>query len=428
MGKKWLGMLLAMVLLATMLPVGSLAADKVEVVFWHNWSGNGLDALQQAADAFNASQAKIEVKLLYVATEGGDSVTSKMITAVAGGNPPEAILASRYGIAEYMDMVTLVDDLVARDNVDLSVFYPWALNEASYEGKLLGLPYDGTSRVLFYNKDHFAAAGLDPENPPKTIAELTAYAEKLTIRGADGRIEQYGLIPTLGQGWLYSWGWSFGGEFVDANGVVTPNDPKVVEALTWMCDTAKALGVEDVTSDTNSMGTAVNDPFISGKVSMVLHGNWLVGDITRYNPELNFGVCDIPGPEGVPPTTFVGGRAIVIPKGVTGEKLDAAWEWVKFLCMSEEAQSFKLISAEYPAVQAVAEKIYAGDPIMEVFLKTLPNGKNRPVVLAGNMMWDELAKAPAMVLSGQGTPQAILDAIAQKINDEIELKKVMMGL
>lgn len=86
--------------------------------------------------------------------------------------------------------------------------------------------YDGTSRALYYNKDHFAAAGLDPENPPKTIEELTEVAKKLTLRDGN-RVTQFGLIPWMGEGWLYSWGWSFGGSFLDKEtGKVTPNQPQ----------------------------------------------------------------------------------------------------------------------------------------------------------------------------------------------------------
>lgn len=170
--KKILGILLVCVLLLTMANF-AVAEGKVQITFWHNWgSGPSGESITASVDAYNAQSDKYEVKAVYVAQEGGDSITSKMLTAVASGTPPEVMLASRYGIAEYMDAVTLVNDLVARDGIDTSVFYPWALDEATYNGKMLGLPYDGTARALFYNKAQFTAAGLDPAAPPKTLAEL----------------------------------------------------------------------------------------------------------------------------------------------------------------------------------------------------------------------------------------------------------------
>lgn len=126
--------------------------DKIKIVFWHNWStGPSGESIQKSVEEFNKSQDKIVVEPLFVATDGGDSITSKLLTAVAGGTPPDVMLASRYGIAEYMDALTILNDLAERDNINGDMFYEWAWNEARYNGQLLGLPYDGTARALFYN-------------------------------------------------------------------------------------------------------------------------------------------------------------------------------------------------------------------------------------------------------------------------------------
>jgi multiple sugar transport system substrate-binding protein len=394
--------------------------EKVTITFWHNWqTGPSGESMKQSVEQFNKTHENIVVKPLYVATDGGDSITSKMLTAVAGGNPPEVVLSSRYGIAEYMDAVTILNDVAAKDGVKEDMFYPWAWKEATYEGQLLGLPYDGTSRALFYNKDHFKEAGLDPENPPKTIEELEEAARKLTKKEGN-RYTRFGLIPWFSQGWLYSWGWSYGGEFLDeSTGTVTANDPKIVDALTWMTDFAKEYGMENVTSFVSSAGSDATDPFITGQLSMKIDGNWVLAQIAQYKPDLNFGVANIPSPDGKINTTFVGGRALVIPKGVKDEKFDAAWEFVKWMCATKEGQSIKKVTGEFPAMPDITEELYKGDELQKVFIDVLPNGKNRPVILAGNMMWDELAKAPDLVMNNQGTPKEILDQITKKINDEI---------
>lgn len=402
------------------------STKKVEIVFWHNWqTGPSGESMKQSVEQFNKTHDNIEVKPLYVATDGGDSITSKLITAVAGGNPPNAMLASRYGVAEYMDAVTVVNDLAAKDGIDQDSFSPWAWDEASYEGQLLGLPYDGTARALFYNKDHFKAAGLDPENPPKTIQDMEEAAKKLTIKEGN-RYKQFGLIPWYGEGWLYTWGWAFGGSFYDkASGKVTANDPKIVETLEWETKFAEQFGIQDVTSFVSSAGTDANNPFISGQLSMMINGNWMLAQIKQYNPNLNFGVTYIPTPTGDNFTTFVGGRVILIPKGV--KNLNESWEFVKWMCASEEGQSIKKITGEFAAMPSVNEKLYSEDPLQEKFIEVLPNGRNRPVILAGNMMWDELAKAPDMVMNKKGTAKEILDQITDKINKEIENKKAQLN-
>lgn len=395
---------------------------KTKISFWHNWStGPSGESMKKSVEEFNKAQNKILVEPLFVATDAGDSITSKLLTAVAAGTPPDVMLASRYGIAEYMDAITILNDLAERDNINEEMFYKWAWEEANYEGQLLGLPYDGTARALFYNKDHFKEVGLDPDKPPLTIDELEEYAKKLTIKKGD-RYERFGLIPWYGEGWLYTWGWAFGGNFYDeTTGKVTANDPKIVEALKWMVDFAKQFGVQDVVSFTSSAGSNATNPFISGQLSMMINGNWMIAQIDQYNPDLNYGISYIPTPDGKDFTTYVGGRALIIPKGV--KNLEESWEFVKWMCTSEEGQSLKKITGEFAAVPQVNTKIYADDPRQKVFLELLPNGRHRPVILAGNMMWDELAKAPDLALNGQGTPEEILNQITAKINNEIEKKK-----
>lgn len=404
---------------------GGPASGVTEISFWHNWStGPSGESITKSVEAFNKSHPNIKVKPVYVAADGGDSVTSKLVTAVAGGNPPDVMLASRYGVAEYMDAVTLLNDRAKKDNITESMFYKWAWDESVYEGKLLGIPYDGTARALFYNKDHFKEAGLDPEKPPTTIAELEEAAKKLTKKDGS-KFTRFGLIPWYGEGWVYSWGWAFGGSFLDEkSGKVTANDPNIVKSLEWETNFAKQFGIQDVTSFTSSAGTNATNPFITGQLSMMVNGNWMISQIEEYNPKLNYGIGYIPTPTGKDFNTFVGGRVLIMPKGVKNP--DAAWEFIKWMTTSEEAQSLKKITGEFAAIPSINKKIYADDRRQDKFLEVLPNGKNRPVVLAGNMMWDELAKAPDLVNNGKGTPKEILDQITKKVNDEIGKKKAQL--
>lgn len=396
--------------------------EKQEVVFWHNWStGPSGESMEKSVEVFNNSQDKYVVKPVYVATDGGDSVTSKLLTAVAGGNPPDAMLASRYGIAEYMDAVTILNDRAKEAEINEDMFYNWAWDESIYDEQLLGLPYDGTARALFYNKEHFIEAGLDPEKPPTTIAELEEAARKLTKKDGD-RVTQFGLVPWYGEGWLYSWGWAFGGSFYDdTTGKVTPNDQKIVEALEWETEFAKELGVSNVASFTSSAGSDATNPFITGQLSMMINGNWMVAQIEEYGPDLDYGISYIPTPTGEDFNTYVGGRALIIPKGAKNE--EGGWEFIKWMATTEEGQSLKEITGEFAAMPEVNEKIYANNPRQEVFLEVLPFGKHRPVILAGNMMWDELAKTPDLVMNGEKTAREVLDDITNKINNEIQKKE-----
>ena len=153
------------------------------------------------------------VELLYIAQQG-EGQNEKLLAAIAGGNPPDVAYFDRFEVGSWAAQGSLTDltEDADQDNIEDNDYYEYAINEAKYEGKLYGLPMDTDARLLFYNKDHFKEAGLDPENPPKKIAELEEVAEKLTIKKGN-RFERIGFIPWYGQGWMFTWGWNLAVEF-----------------------------------------------------------------------------------------------------------------------------------------------------------------------------------------------------------------------
>jgi len=84
-----------------------------------------------------------------------------------------------------------------------------------YKGRLYGVPSTPATTGLYWNKALFRAAGLDPERPPRTIAELDDYARKLTRTERDGRITQIGFLPTEPSWWPFFWVNFFDGQLWD---------------------------------------------------------------------------------------------------------------------------------------------------------------------------------------------------------------------
>ncbi len=127
------------------------------------------------------------------------------MTAIAGGNAPDLVFFDRFKVGSWANQgsLTSLTEYAERDGISREDFYEYTWDESSYEDDLYAVPLTTDSRLLFYNKDHFSEVGLDPDNPPTTIAELEEAADLLTI--IDGnRIERLGLIPWISQGWLYS--------------------------------------------------------------------------------------------------------------------------------------------------------------------------------------------------------------------------------
>ena len=81
-------------------------------------------------------------------------------------------------------------------------YYAYTVAEMTFQGKIWGIPSGVDDRVLYWNKDAFEAAGLDPDTPPTTWDELLMYAELLTIKDDVGNFEQIGFIPNFGNSWL----------------------------------------------------------------------------------------------------------------------------------------------------------------------------------------------------------------------------------
>lgn len=277
------------------------------------------------------------------------------------------------------------------------------------------MPLDTDARMLFYNKDHFREAGID--SPPKTIAELEAAAEKLTIKKGK-RFERIGFIPWLGQGWTYTWGWSFGGDFYDKDKEKVTADPQVVQSLKWMRGYAKKYNIEDITAFTDSTGSAASDPFLTGQISMIVDVNAKMSVINKFKPDLNYDVAPIPTPTGKDFTTWSGGWSLIMPKGAKNQ--EAAWEFMKFVAGEEGQKIYSKNTYNLATIDSINQELYGEDPIMKQFAELLPSANHRPVIAEGTLLWNELNKARDLAVRGKGDPQQLLQKVSNKVNKELE--------
>ncbi|WP_249436087.1 ABC transporter substrate-binding protein [Paenibacillus sp. Marseille-Q4541] len=387
---------------------------KTTITFWHSMTELTGDAIAEVIKAFEAEHTDIKVNSVFIAQQG-EGKNEKLLAAVAGGNAPDVAYFDRFEVATWANQGSLTDltEFAQKDGVTEDGFYPFAWEEANFDGKLYAMPTSTDARLVFYNKEHFEKAGLDPEQTPKTIAELEAVAEKLTIKEGK-RFKQIGFIPWYGQGWFYGWGWAFGGDFLDANGKVTADDPKNVEALTWMSDFAKKYNIEDIASFTSSQGTSTMDPFFTGQLSMQVSGPWTVSQAKKFNPDMKYGVFPMPTPTGENHTTWSGGWATVMPKGSKNQ--EAAWEFMKFLSGEQGQEIFSKISGDFSIKESVNEKLgYKEDPIFKEFINILPQSHARPVMTQGSLYWNELASAVDLATRGKGTPEELLKKVTDNV-------------
>lgn len=397
------------------------AADKVTVTFWHVMSAVGdRQAFEEMAKEFNASQNRIQVKVELV--PGGATEKTKLLVAMAGGSGPDVYLLDRFTVAEtaLAGILQPLDQFVDRDRLNLDEYLPFALREATWEGKLYGLPLDTDTRVLYYRTDLFDEAGLDSRHPPATVEDLEVAVRRLTTV-KDERYQRLGLIPWQAEGNLFTWGLSFGGSFYDpARRKITADHPQVVAALAWMQDFAKRYGWNKIQHLIGQFGSGARWPFLVGQVAMVVDGNWRLDTIRRFAPELDFSLAPIPYPkEGGRMTTWSGGWAFVIPDGA--KHPEEAWEFMKFAAGRRGQELFMTLGDHLPTLASLLKSDYLlRDPYRKVFAGLLPYAQSRPVLPVCGLYWDELRRAVNEVLPGTKTATAALAEVTARVQGELD--------
>jgi len=371
-----------------------------------------------AAD-FEKENPGIKLKPIYSGSYQ-DSIT-KALTAVKSGEPPVAsILLST-------DMFTLIDEdaiqpfdelvKTPEDKAWLKSFYPAFMENSQTGGKTWGIPFQRSTIVLYYNKEMFKEAGLDPNRPPATWKEMTEYAQKLTKRDASGKVTQWGVqIPSSGfPYWLFQ-GLAIqnGGILMNSAGTQTFYDkPEVIAALQYWVDLVNKYKVHP--EGIVEWGTTPKD-FFEKKVAMV----WTTtGNLTNFktNAKMDFGVAMLPaGKQRGSPT---GGGNFYLFKKSTPAQRDAAFKFIKWVTTPQRAAQWG-IDTGYVAVRADAwetpamKQYVAGFPPAAVARDQLPYAKAELSTHDNQRVTKALNDGLQAALTGTKTPeQAMKDAQVQ---------------
>src|SRR6476660_902986 len=385
----------------TFCATAAFAQAPVEVPFFFPVAVGG--PITKIIDGFAADFEKENpgTKLRPIYSGSYQDTIAKALTAVKSGDPPvTSILLST-------DMYTLIDEdaivpfdpliKTADDKAWLKSFYPAFMENSQTGGKTWGIPFQRSTVVLFYNKDAFKEAGLDPDRPPQKWTEMAEYAQKLTKRDASGNVTQWGVqIPS--SGFPY---WLFQGLAIE-NGVNLMNaagtevyydKPEVVGALQYWLDLVNRDKVHP--PGIVEWGTTPKD-FFERKVAMM----WTTtGNLTnvRSNAKFDFGVGMLPANKqrGSP----TGGGNFYIFKKSTPAQREAAFKFVKWVTTPERAAKWG-IDTGYVAVRADAWDT----PVMKQYVTGFP-----PAAVARDQL--PFAKAELSTHDNQRVTQALNDGL-----------------
>jgi multiple sugar transport system substrate-binding protein len=402
------------------------------VSVWHPWGGAMTPRIQKVMDAFEQAHPGIQLRILF--TPNDLSNNQKFFTSVAASRPPDVIFVDGPQVAEWAERGALqpLDPFMRTAGLRESDYFPPCWKQNRYQDKTWALTFCADPNFAFvWNKDDFRRAGLDPETPPKTIADLDRMAAALTKFDAQGNMVRIGLIPWAqygGTNSLFTWGWAFGGSFYDdQRHKITANDPRVVKALEWMVSYARKYDITRITSLQQGFGTAQLDPFYVGQMSMrCLHISG-IEDIRRYAPDLKYGMTFIPAPtDGEAHSSWVGGWCMALPAGSRHPK--EGWELIRWLCADDAGT--ELVGREMGLMpgfrRSPAFATLKSAPGFDQFYRILLETRHqRPVMPVQAYYMGALQRAVDAAIYGKKTPkQALDDATAET---QAELDVVLRG-
>jgi multiple sugar transport system substrate-binding protein len=405
------------------------AAEKKMMEAWSRATGLGQEVMIEMLDIYNGkNEIGAEVEFVYIAQTQGSQADEKLLTAVAGGSPPAIYFADRFTVPQFahQGFFTNIKDFADAAGVTADQYFDFAWDETVYKDGVYALSFDTDTRGLWWNKDIFEEAGLDPEMPPTNTAELMTVTEALTQRGAGDAITRYGFNPIYDQAWLYTWGFGFGGLFQNPETKeITFSDPKNVEAMEYIKAFVDEIGVQDIDAMLAACaGSACNDQndyFWTGQTSMTCSGNWKVAQMHRYMPDGNYGVAPMPGPDGpAPGASWAGGWSWCVPEG--NKDVASAFDVCSYMCGPEGQLKYNVETAHIPTIKAAAEEpVFREDPFHAVFMDLLPVSHARPPIPFGSKLWDLQVKAfRDEIPHGLKTPEQALVDIDIEINADLE--------
>lgn len=315
---------------ASLAAVAASAASAETLSMWVRKSA--ADPGQLMVDLWNSGH---ENKIELTAIPDTDLVT-KLATSISGGNAPDLVSFDLIYMPDFMKAGFLTD---VTDQVNADPHYATHVQAykdiATFEDRIYGVGFTPDVSVLVWNKDLYAAAGLDPEKGPTTVQEIVDHARKVSALGNNNYGFWFsGACPGCNIFVTSPLMVAAGSKILPKNGqdeALTGDGVKVVlEAYKTMWD--EGLIPENAEVDT---GANFVSAFVGGNIGIAGTGGFLISLMEREHPDFNYGMTLLPGINAGEVSAFVGGDVVAIP--ANGKNEAAAREFLTWV-LSDEAQ------------------------------------------------------------------------------------------
>jgi sn-glycerol 3-phosphate transport system substrate-binding protein len=339
------------------------ADEPVEITFWHTMLRTNLEWLEAATEQFNASQDQVKVELVQQPTY--QDTFTKYKAGLQSGDLPDLVQMEETTVQQLIDSRSTVPVQACIDasDYDLDPFLPRALAYYEAGGVQRSMPWAISNPVLLYDKAAFRAAGLDPEKPPTTFAEVAEYSQVIV----DAGVREHGISLKIAA-YIYEFLLAkSGGEYVNhGNGRQARADEAEFEddasiaVLEWwqsMVDDGLALNTGADLANIDHLLAMAN-----GGAAMTIEASSAIGPVEAVLASGDFGDVEpaaaplpsLDGGGGVP----VGDGSLWLPDASSLAERAAAWRYTEFL-MSAESQAGLAIAGGYAPARSDAAEVPA---------------------------------------------------------------------
>ncbi|MCX7024444.1 MAG: sn-glycerol-3-phosphate ABC transporter substrate-binding protein UgpB [Spirochaetes bacterium] len=366
-----------LVLIAT-----AVFAEPVSVDFWHAMTGKNGEIVQAVCDKFNASQT--DYKIVPVFKGSYSDTMNAGIAAFRAGQAPGIIQVYEVGTATMMaakGAIKPVYQLMAENKAkfDPKAYIPTITSYYSTsKGEMLSMPFNSSTAVMYYNKEAFKKAGLDPEKPPVTWPEFFDYAKKLKASGMEGGFTTNWISWIQLENFSAWHNQSFGTKSNGFDGLDTKlvfNTPLTLKHFQTIYDLSK-----DKTFIYGGRENKANPLFSSGQVGMHFESIGGYGSM-KATCKFEFGVARLPyyaDVKGAPQNSIIGGASLWVFNGKGKPEYKAISEFFAFISQPEIQAFWHQNTGYLPITKAAYELtksqgFYVANPGMEVAINQLLN-------------------------------------------------------
>ena len=330
------------------------AAETAEITFWHAMSGSREETVKGLADRFNESQDQYHVTPEYTGSYA--ETLTKALAAYRSGTPPTIVQVYEVGTRTMLDSGAIVPvHTLNKGEVDWNDVVQPIMKYYSVDNNLYCMPFNSSTAMLYYNKDMFEAAGLDPETPPTTWAEVEEYSLQIMEAG-----EAAGGFSMGWPAWILEQMFAVHNQLLanadnGRSGLATEvylNSEFGVKVLTeWQRMADEGVLVY------GGREYSANDPFLAKQFPFLFQSTSSLGGILK-SAEFEVGTAFLPKFEGYEAgNSVVGGGCLWLMDKASDEQLAGAWEFFKFINTVDETIVWHKGTGYFPATNTAYEQL-----------------------------------------------------------------------